>query len=208
MIIKNHKPLCAISYDTATYGMLEQLLVVTEDSNIVLHRIEPDQFKAELSDEFQYINLVIKDFQEREAVSKLLDENGLDRFTYISTPYTHPWLIGQGPKIKIGAGCLVYPHVMGYSGQIGNDVIIHSTTRLAENFIIGNGCFLSGNIVIAGDCDIGDFCYLGPNVLLIDHIKICDRVKLLPGVAVRKSIDQPGIYYNPHTFELKKIDIL
>jgi acetyltransferase-like isoleucine patch superfamily enzyme len=207
MLIKNHKPLCAISYDTATYSMLEQFLML-DNPETVLHRIEPAQFKIDLSNEFQYINLVLKDFDERETISKLLDTNNLDRFSYVAKSYAHPMLIGQGAKVEVGAGCLIYPHVLGYSGRIGNDVIIHSTTRLAENFSIGNGCFLSGSIVIAGDCKIGDFCYIGPNVLLIDHIKICDHVKLLPGVAVRKSIEQPGVYYNPYTFELKKIDIL
>lgn len=206
MIIKNHKPLCAISYDTITYQLLKQFLVA-EEPDLALLRIEPSQFKVDLSDEFQYINLVLKDFEEREIISKLLDLNNLDRFSYIAKTYTHPMLIGQGAKVEVGGGCLLYPGVWGYSGRIGNDVIIHSTTRLAENFSIGNGCFLSGNIAIAGDCEIGDFCYLGTNVMLIDHIKICDHVKLLPGVSVRKSITHSGTYYNPYTFELKKIDL-
>lgn len=206
MIIKNHKPLCAISYDTITYQLLKQFLDL-EIPGIVLDRIEPDQFKINLSNEFQYINLVLKDFDEREIISKLLDLNNLDRFSYLADTYVHPLLIGQGAKVDVGAGCMIYPGVWGYSGKIGNDVIIHSTTRLAENFSIGNGCFLSGNIAIAGDCEIGDFCYLGTNVMLIDHIKICDHVKLLPGVSVRKSITHSGTYYNPYTFELKKIDL-
>jgi UDP-3-O-[3-hydroxymyristoyl] glucosamine N-acyltransferase len=100
---------------------------------------------------------------------------------------------------------MLFPGVWAYTGSIGNDVIVHAFVKLAENVRIGNGCFISGSVTIAGGCIIGDWCFLGNNLFFIDQVSICDNVKLLPGTNLRKSITEPGTYYNPHTYKVEKI---
>lgn len=204
MLIKNDKPLMAISYDTQTLKILSQ--VVAEEYGLTVERIFPADFFKNPSDEFQYINLVIKDFDERKIVSQTLDEFGLDRFTCIDQSHRSLSTVRPGQELKIGAGCFIYPAVFGYSGTIGNDVIIHSMTRMAENVSIGDGCFISGSVTMAGSCKIGNWCFIGNNVFMIDNVAIADNVRLLPGMGVRKNIKEPGTYYNPNVFELAKID--
>lgn len=206
MIIKNNdKPLCAISYDTKTFIILNNF--IKEETGVELHRIDPKEFIAAPTNDYQYINLVIKDFEERKQVSNILDTLNLDRFTYINTDFArHTKLNVALNSISIGLGCMLYPGVWLYSGKIGQDVIMHSWTKLAENVEIGDGCFLSGDVTIAGDCKIGNFCYIGTDVLFFDHVNIPDNTKLLPGLIVRKTIKESGTYFNPYMYKLEKLD--
>ena len=76
----------AISYDTRTFLMLTRFMH-DADSTVEILRIDPKDFIMKSSDEYQYINLVSKDFQERKLISKLLDDRSHDRFSYIDTEY-------------------------------------------------------------------------------------------------------------------------
>lgn len=201
MLIKNDKPLAAISYDTQTYGQLRKFILA--DENIDLSRVDPNDFLKNPSPDFQYINLVVKDFDQRKKVSAALDQHNLDRFTYIGEDSTASRF--RANNVTVGQGCMMFPGVWIYSGTIGNDVIMHSLVKMAENVQIGNGCFFSGSITIAGNCKIGNWCFLGNNLFFIDHVSVCDNVKLLPGTNLRKSISEPGTYYNPYTYKVEKI---
>jgi len=203
MLIKNHKPLAAISYDTQTYAQLRKFIQADEGADLI--RIDPNDFLQNPNNDFQYMNLVIKDFEQRKQVSSALDQFDLDRFTYIGEDAAVSRL--QLNNFSVGPGCLLFPGVWMYSGTIGKDVVIHSMVKIAENVSIGNGCFLSGSITIAGNCKIGDWCYLGNNLFFIDHIEVCDNVRLLPGTNLRKSIKNPGTYYNPNMFKVESVVI-
>lgn len=191
----------AISYDTQTYGQLRKFIQADED--IDLARVDPNIFLQNPDPAYQYINLVVKDFDQRKQVSMSLDQCNLDRFTYIGKDS----IAGRFrvSNITVGKGCMVFPGVWAYSAKTGNDVIIHSSVMLAENVTIGNGSFLSGSVTLAGGCSVGDWCFLGNNLFFIDGVQVCDNVKLLPGTNLRKSITQPGTYYNPHTYKIEKI---
>lgn len=206
MLIKNDKPLVAISYDTQTFNQLRKF--INDETGLDLDRVEPNEFFKNPDPEYQYINLVIKDFDQRKQVSAVLDQNDLDRFTYVGNELGTAKFHFEKFKfdgISIGKGCLIFPGVWAYSGSIGNDVILHSMTKLAENVRIGNGSFLSGSITVAGGCTIGDWCFLGNNLFFIDGVHVCNDVKLLPGTNLRKSISEPGTYYNPNTYRVEKI---
>jgi hypothetical protein len=199
------KPLAVVSYDTLTFSMLKAFLAT--ESNEPVARVSPEDFLNSPSDQYQYINLVVKDFDLRKQISYTLDQHQLKRWTFI---VEDPALLNQvvaskNKNLSIGQGCLIYPGVWAYSGSIGNDVVIHSMVKLAENVSIGNGCYLSGSITIAGNCKIDDWCYLGNNVFVIDHVNICSDVRLLPGMGIRKNINNSGTYYNPNVFEIKKL---
>ena len=206
MLIKNSKPLAAISYDTQTFALLTEFIKNEGDDHVT--RIEPTQFKQDLDPNYQYINLVLKDWEERKEISSLLDQHELDRFTYLNTDYAAiPTSISvvNNSKMSIGPGCFLYPGVMAYSGSIDKDVIIHGRVALAENIHIGTGTFMSGACVIAGNCDIGSWCYIGTSVLILDHVTVASDTKILPGTAVKKSIKKSGTYYNPHFYKIQKL---
>lgn len=205
MLIKNDKPLMAISYDTQTFNMLYHY--VLDETGIEINRILPADFLKDLSPDYQYINLVVKDFDERKQVSQALDQHLLDRFTYVEQSHQAISKLILSKSFKIGPGCFIYPAVFGYLGSIGKDVIVHSFVRLAENVVIGDGTFISGSVTMAGSCTIGDWCFLGNNIFFIDGIQVCDNVKLLPGTNLRKSITEPGTYYNPYTYKMERIII-
>jgi acetyltransferase-like isoleucine patch superfamily enzyme len=172
MLIKNHKPLAAISYDTQTYGQLRKF--IQADEGIDLTRIDPEDFFKNPTTDYQYINLVVKDFDQRKKISAMLDQHNLDRFTYIGQDLTASrYSIND---FNVGEGCMLFPGVWAYTGSIGNDVIVHAFVKLAENVRIGNGCFISGSVTIAGGCIIGDWCFLGNNLFFIDQVSICDNV--------------------------------
>ena len=201
MLIKNHKPLMAISYDTQTYGQLRKFIQL--ESGLGLARVDPADFLKNPDPAYQYINLVVKDFDQRKQVSALLDQHNLDRFTYIGEDtITSRFHVDD---IKVGKGCMLFPGIWMYTGSIGNDVIMHAMVKMAENVHVGNGCFFSGSITIAGGCTIGDWCFLGNNLFFIDGVHVCSDVKLLPGTNLRKNITEPGTYYNPNTYKVEKI---
>lgn len=207
MIVKNSKPLAAISYDTQTFDFLTKF--VADESDHVVTRFSPEQFFNNPDPAYQYINLVVKDFVERHVISDRLTQWNLDRWTYIGDDVGHPahTVSLNNKNLSIGPGCLIYPAVWAYSGHIGQDVIMHSMTRMAENVYIGDGSFLSGSITIAGGCRIGNRCFLGNNLFFMDGVSICDDVKLLPGTNLRKNITEPGTYYNPGAFKTENIVI-
>jgi NDP-sugar pyrophosphorylase family protein len=205
MILReSKKPLAVISYDTQTFYLLTRFL--SKETGEIIARFEPDQFIANPDDRYQYINLVVKDFELRKTISSILDEKHLDRWTFIAEDtgeFTYTLEINK--DLSVGMGCLIYPGVWTYSGTIGNDVIIHAMVKLAENVKIGNGTFISGEVTVAGSCSIGNWCFIGNNLFLMDGVSIADDVKLLPGTNIRKSIKQAGVYYNPSTFDIERI---
>jgi UDP-3-O-[3-hydroxymyristoyl] glucosamine N-acyltransferase len=201
MLIKNDKPLMAVSYDTQTYGQLRKFIQL--ETGIELARVDPNDFLKNANPAYQYINLVVKDFDQRKEVSAKLDQENLDRFTYIGEDTTASRF--HGTSTTVGKGCMLFPGVWMYSGSIGNDVIMHALVKMAENVHVGNGCFFSGSITIAGGCTIGDWCFLGNNLFFIDGVQVCDNVKLLPGTNLRKNITAEGTYYNPNTYKVEKI---
>jgi acetyltransferase-like isoleucine patch superfamily enzyme len=205
MLIKNDKPLVAISYNTATFFLLSNY--IKQETSLEIERIEPVDFFKNPSDDFQYINLVTLDLAERKKIVDVFKKNCLDRFTYVHDEFFR-WkfsdinVVNKGSTV--GQGCFIYPGVWAYLAQIGDDCIIHSFARMAENVRIGNNVFLSGSVTIAGGSEIGDNCFISTNTLIMDHVKITNDVHLLPGMTIKKSINKPGKYYNPNVFEIKE----
>lgn len=193
----------AISYNTATYFLLSQYVNVECGEH--LERIDPSEFFKNPSNKYQYINLVTLDWDERLNISTTLDEQGLDRFSYIhSDMLAHKLSDIEASGTTIGLGSFVYPAVWSYIASIGKDCIIHSFVKMAENVKIGNNVFISGGVTIAGSSEIGDNCFIGTNVLIMDHVKITNDVRLLPSMTIRKPIKTSGTYFNPNVFEIKQ----
>jgi len=201
MIIKNSKPLAAISYETATFKVLSNYIHY-EDPSLSITRINPSDFISSSSQDYQYINLITKDFVERKLVSSLLDERNHDRFSYLHNS-TAPGTTYN--NCSIGPGSFLYQGSGWYNLTTGKDCIIHGGCAFAENVSIGNGSFLSGFVLVGGNVKIGNFCFISTDVLIMDNVTICDDTKIGPRSAVRKSITSPGVYVNPYALKIKKI---
>lgn len=200
MIIRqNDKPLRAISYDTRTFYNLK-ILLNHDEPGIQIDRVEPADFFVNPDSNFQYINLVTLDFEERENISKCLDQHSLSRFSFIDDSFDNPT-----NSLEHGAGCFILKGVFSYKATVGKDCIIHGRVSLAEDVVVGDGCFFSGLVTVAGSSSVGDFCFFSTNVTIMDNVEISDHVRLLPGLCVRKPIKEPGTYYNPYVFEVKKM---
>jgi UDP-3-O-[3-hydroxymyristoyl] glucosamine N-acyltransferase len=187
MIISNsNKLFAAISYDTATFKDLQYWLKTLHD--IVLHRFDPNEVIANLSTSYQYINLVIKDFQLRQQITELLDCNSLDRFSFV-----HP---SASVEIFLDpVGILVYPGTVIYPNAcIHKDVIIHGRSLVAHFCEIGIGSYLSAGVVIGGSTKIGSFCSIGLSVTIYDGLSIASNVFVGPSTTIKKNILDSGIY--------------
>jgi UDP-3-O-[3-hydroxymyristoyl] glucosamine N-acyltransferase len=110
------------------------------------------------------------------------------------------------------------------SVQIGNDVEIGANCTIdrggLEDTIIGDGvkfdnmvhiahnCILKSHIVIAaqsgmaGSTKVGNYVMISGHVALQDHIEIADGVMIGGKTAVRKSIDEKGIYNGEYALPL------
>lgn len=195
--------MAVISYDTQAWALIQKFVASEGIDNKVIIRVDPKDFLANPQACYQYINLVVLDWEERFRISQTLDQHNLDRWTYIGEPSTYQFF--QNLSLTVGPGCVLFPAVWAYQGSIGKDTIVHSLVRIAENVSIGNGCYISGSVTIAGSCTIGDRCYLGNNLFMIDHVNLCDDVRLLPGTNLRKSVTVSGTYYNPNTYRIEKL---
>lgn len=200
MITRNlQKPLAAISFDTATYKQLKHLIEVEEPGQ-GLALVFPDQFLKNLSDDYQYVNLVTKDFAIRKQISQALDAAALERFTYVDNFFRNPAQVST-----VGAGSVLFQAVFCYSATFGKDCIVHGRTAFAENVVVGQGSFFSGGVTVAGHAKIGDFCFVSTNVVVMDHVTVANDVRLLPGLIVKKDITESGVYYNPYAFKINKL---
>lgn len=196
---ESDKPLIAVSFETETYKQLKYLISV-EQPEQNLDRIDPEDFLKNPSSNYQYVNLVTKDFDLRKQISQAIDSNNLERFTYIDDFFGRP-----AQRSIVGAGSVLFQAVFCYSATFGKDCIVHGRTAFAENVTVGQGSFFSSGVTVAGSAKIGDFCFVSTNVTVMDHVTIANDVRLLPGLVVKKDITQSGVYYNPYAFKISKL---
>lgn len=200
MITRNlQKPLAAISFDTATYKQLKHLIEV-ESPGLGLALVSPAQFLKDLSNDYQYVNLITKDFALRKQISQALDAADLERFTYVDDFFKSP-----GQVSTVGTGSVLFQAVFCYSATFGKDCLVHGRTAFGENVMVGQGSFFSGGVTVAGHARIGDFCFVSTNVAVMDHVTVASDVRLLPGLIVKKDIIESGVYYNPYAFKINKL---
>lgn len=194
MIISNNKPFTAISYDTVTFRDLKYWMKTFHD--IEIERLDPDIALEQLSPSYQYMNLITRDISIREKISKKLDHENADRFTFV-----HP---KASVDIDLSpSGILIYPNVSIYpNAVIGKDVIVHGNSLIAHLVNVGNGSYISASASIAGTTKIGEYCVIGLSAILFDNLTICSYVTIGAGAQVRKNIDLPGTYFS--TWDLKK----
>ena len=195
MLYKNYKPCAVISYDTVTCNDLTYYM---SKENVNLIRISPEDFLQTPTDEYQYINLVINDMKLRETITDKLDNNNLDRFSFV-----HP---SAAVDVDVGpTGLLIYPHVVVYPNvKINNDIIIHANTLIAHFSELGKGTYVSGSVTIGGNTKIGNYCSIGISATIVDKLTISPYVRIGPATLIRKNIISPGTYASPKTVKKLK----
>lgn len=196
MLISNSKkPYAAISYDTATFKDLRYWLQTCH--GIELNRFEPNEHMIDLPSCYQYINLIIKDFELRQKITAMLDRNGQDRFSFV-----HPSAvvdIALNPAgIVIGPGTVIYPNTC-----IHRDVMLHGAVTVGHFCEIGPGTYVSGGVTVGGSTRIGSFCTIGLSVTIYDNVSVASNVVIAPSTTVKKNILNPGTYALPQP--VKKI---
>ena len=183
--LNNNKPCVAISYNTVTYADLTYYM---SKENVDLIRIAPEDFIQNSTNEYQYINLVVNNIELRETITNALDNNNLDRFSFVHPSATVDVDIAS-------AGIMIYPQVTLYpNARIGNDVIIHANTQIAHFSELGKGTYVSGSVTIGGNTKIGNYCSIGISATIVDKLTISSYVKIGPATLIRKNIISPGTY--------------
>jgi len=188
MLYKNHKPCAVISYDTVTCNDLTYYMSM-ESVNLI--RVGPEDFIQNPTNEYQYINLVVNDMKLREVITNKLDNNNLDRFSFVHHR--------ANVDVDVGlTGILIYPHVTVYPNvKINNDVIIHANTLIAHFSELGKGTYVSASVTIGGGTKIGNYCSIGMSATIVDKLTISSYVKIGPATLVRKNIISSGTYASP-----------
>lgn len=137
---------------------------------------------------------------------------GADGFRFVFTAKGHQKIpqIGKaiiGDDVEMGAQCTVD------KGGLG-DTIVGDGCKFDNMVHIAHNCVLKKNIVIAAQSGVAGSTKVGNNVMISGHCAIQDHIELSDGViiagktAVRKSIEEPGIYAGEHSLPLSKFNRL
>jgi acetyltransferase-like isoleucine patch superfamily enzyme len=188
----------AVSYPTTTYNDLEFFLA---EENIVLERIDPTNFFNSTPDPSKlYINLVTKDFSQRQQITDFLDNNNLTRFNYFHKTATVM-------STNLGSGIMLYPFVgILTDSVVGNDVITGGYVGIAHQASVGTGSIIDSYAVVAGSSKLGKYCHLHLRTTVYDKVSICDHVIISAGSFIRKNITEPGIYATVINQKMVKLD--
>ncbi|WP_374356950.1 UDP-3-O-(3-hydroxymyristoyl)glucosamine N-acyltransferase, partial [Chitinimonas sp.] len=98
-----------------------------------------------------------------------------------------------GNDVEIGAGTTVDRGALGDT-VIDDGVRIDNLVQIAHNVQIGRHTAIAACTGIAGSTRIGSYCTIAGAVMMVGHIEIADRVTVLGGTLVGKSISQAGVY--------------
>lgn len=163
------------------------LILVSGQSAEILH---PHQF---LSNNFnrtdKFLVTVTKDLDLRKQLISKLDQENLERATYIH----HFAVVDQ--QAVIGPGTFVGPFASVFNNAtIGKDCIIAPYCMISHNAEIGQGSILHPGAMIAGTTKIGKYCLFGLRSTVIDKIEICDNVVVGASSFITKPITVAGTY--------------
>ncbi len=112
-----------------------------------------------------------------------------------------------GPGCKIGRNCVIHPNTTIVNSIVGNDVIIHSGTRIGQDgfgYAFHNGRYQKimqlGRVIIGNDVEIGANCAIdrgaGPDTVIGEGTKIDNLVQIGHNVKIGKHcviVAQTGI---------------
>lgn len=117
--------------------------------------------------------------------------NAWDGANWVKIPQIGRVVIGE--DVEIGASTTIDRGALG-------DTVIEDGVRLDNQIQIGHNCHIgrhtamAGCVGVAGSTKIGAYCTFGGSAMILGHLDIVDRVNVMAGTLVGKSILQPGTY--------------
>lgn len=98
-----------------------------------------------------------------------------------------------GNDVEIGANTTIDRGALGDT-VLADDVKLDNQIQIAHNVQIGAHTALAGCVGVAGSTRIGAHCTFGGSAMVLGHLEIADRVNVMAGTLVGKSIKQAGTY--------------
>jgi UDP-3-O-[3-hydroxymyristoyl] glucosamine N-acyltransferase len=98
-----------------------------------------------------------------------------------------------GDDVEIGSATTIDRGALGDT-VIEDGVRIDNLVQIAHNVRIGKHTAIAACTGIAGSSHIGAYCTIAGAVMMVGHVEVADRVTVLGGTLVGKSISQPGVY--------------
>ncbi|QNM98263.1 UDP-3-O-(3-hydroxymyristoyl)glucosamine N-acyltransferase [Chitinimonas koreensis] len=98
-----------------------------------------------------------------------------------------------GNDVEIGASTTVDRGALGDT-VIEDGVRLDNQIQIAHNVHIGRHTAMAGCVGVAGSTRIGAYCTFGGSAMILGHLEIADRVNVMAGTLVGKSILKPGTY--------------
>jgi bifunctional UDP-N-acetylglucosamine pyrophosphorylase/glucosamine-1-phosphate N-acetyltransferase len=136
-------------------------------------------FRMEAADEVLGIN----DRRELAIVDRLMRRRKCDALMESGVTIIDPESTFIDADVRVGADTTIYPSVQIYGAtEIGEDVTIHSFTRISNTRIgagvtILNGCVIWES-VLGDDVSVGPYAHLRIGTVLANHAKVGNFVEL------------------------------
>lgn len=98
-----------------------------------------------------------------------------------------------GNDVEIGASTTIDRGALGDT-IIEDGVRLDNQIQIAHNVFIGAHTAMAGCVGVAGSTRIGAYCTFGGSAMILGHLEIADRVNVMAGTLVGKSILKAGTY--------------
>jgi len=98
-----------------------------------------------------------------------------------------------GDDVEIGASTTVDRGALGDT-VIEDGVRLDNQIQIGHNVHIGKHTAMAGCVGVAGSTRIGAYCTFGGSAMILGHLEIADRVNIMAGTLVGKSIKKAGTY--------------
>ncbi|QDQ25228.1 UDP-3-O-(3-hydroxymyristoyl)glucosamine N-acyltransferase [Chitinimonas arctica] len=117
--------------------------------------------------------------------------NAWDGSAWLKIPQIGRVLIGD--DVEIGASTTIDRGALDDT-VIEDGVRLDNQIQIAHNVHIGRHTAMAGCTGVAGSTRIGAYCTFGGSAMILGHLELADRVNVMAGTLVGKSILQAGTY--------------
>jgi sugar O-acyltransferase (sialic acid O-acetyltransferase NeuD family) len=171
--------------------------IVTEQNNVYLKYF----FKKQISKKI-FIFIAIGSNYHRKIISKFLDLNFKDKFSYISIISNQS---NVSSNVKIGKGTIIMPGVtINTDTIIGKHCIINTNSSVDHDNRIGSFSSLGPGTNTGGNVIIGSNTHIGIGSSIKNNITIKNNVVVGGGSFVNKFCNSNSLYYGVPTKFIKK----
>lgn len=136
-----------------------------------------------------HLVVITRDMELREQVSKKIDNDGLQRYTYIDPTAM------VVDTAEIGEGSIIFPYSSVFSQAVlGSDCMISPYSMVSHKSVLGQGVVMQPYSIVAGSSYLGNWSKMNVRSLILDQINVVDRCEIGAASTVTKNIIEPGRY--------------